>query len=245
MITPKVMKVFLVVIFNLAASSGFLYSQSATADSSTSAIDHAIRVYAGATGDQAAYYNGIQYRRYPGFIHEGQPFFIADSLMNGTVTFDNVTYENVRLQYDEVNDELITTDVQGDNLVQLFKQKISRFTIGPHMFINLSQTYPAPGFYRVLYNGKSRIIIKESKSIQVKHGNISEETQRTVFTAKDYYLKTAKGYEKFNRLSSFLSLLGNHRKDVAGFIRNKKLRSGKDRENLYYQAAIYYDQLTD
>ena len=235
----------LLILFFSALCCNHLYSQATSNVPVDTAVKHALHIYANATGDQAPYYNGIQYRRYPNFIHYGHPFFIADSLMKGSVTYDHVTFENVMLQYDEVNDELITTDVQGDNLVQLLKQKISGFTIGPHKFIHLTQTYPRAGYYRVLYNGKSQIIVKESKSIQVKHGRVAAETERTVYSATDYYLKTAKGYEKFNRLNPFLSLFNEHRKQVAGFIRDKKLRFRTDRENLYYQAASFYDQLTD
>jgi hypothetical protein len=242
MLVVKFVQVLLLIVLP-AFSCNLLYSQSSSSENT--AVDHAMRIYAQATGDQAPYFNGIQYRRYPNYIHYGHPFFIADSLVSGTVTFDGVTYENVKLQYDEVNDELITTDLQGDNLVQLFKQKISAFSIGPHIFINLSQTYPRAGYYRVLYNGKSQILAKESKSIQVKPGRITAETERSVNSATDYYLKTDKGYEKFNRLNAFLSLLGDKRKQVAGFIRDKKLRTRTDREDLYYQAASFFDQLTD
>ena len=144
-----------------------------------------------------------------------------------------------------MNDELITSDLQGDNLVQLSKQKINGFSIGPHSFIHLAEGYPRTGFYKVLYNGRSQVLVKEIKSIQVKPGRVTAETERSVQSNTDYYLKTEQGYKKFNRLSSFLSLLGKHRKQVAAFIRENKLRSRTDRENLYYQAVTFYDQLTD
>jgi len=242
MLAVKFVQVSLLIIIP-AFGCNHLYSQSSA--NTDAAVNNAIRVYANSTGDQAPYYNGVQYRRYPYFIHFGQPFFIADSLINGTVTFDGVTYENVKLQYDEVNDELITTDLQGDNLVQLFKQKINAFSIGPYNFINLAQTYPRAGYYRVLYNGKSQILVRESKSIQVKPGRITAETERSVNLTTDYNMKTNKGYEKFNRLKSFLSLMGSHRKQVVGFVKDKKLRPRTNREDLYYQAASFYDQLTD
>jgi len=241
MIAVRFVQMLLLIMFP-ALGGNFLYSQSsANADS---AADKAIRIYADAMGDQAPHYNGVEYRRYPYFIHSGHPFFIADSLIRGTITYDGVTYENVKLQYDEVNDALITTDVQGDNLVQLFKQKISGFAIGEHEFIHLLQTYPRAGYYRVLYNGKSQILVREYKSIQVKPGRVTSETERSVYSTTDYYLKTDKGYEKFNRLNSLLSLMGNQRKQVAAFIRDKKLRKRTDREDLYYQAASFFDQLT-
>ena len=233
---------FLILFFHTGPAS----AQSSLPDSIDPAVANAIRVFANATGNQAGFYNGIQYRRYPNFIHSGQPFFIADSLIAGTLTYNGVRYENVRLQLDEVNDELITTDLQGDNLVQLYKPKVGAFSIGPAAFVNLtSASYPDAGYYRVLYNGKSQVLVKEKKSIQVKHGETNAETVRSVDASVDYYMKTAKGYEKFNRLNAFLSLFGKDRKAVAEFIRDKKLKYRQDKENLFYQAVTFYDQLTD
>ncbi|MBL7698232.1 MAG: hypothetical protein JNK79_08745 [Chitinophagaceae bacterium] len=241
-IVQHLLWLFLILIVYAGPASG----QSSFTDSTNPALSNTLRIYANATGTQAGFYNGVQYRRYPNFITSGQPFFIADSLINGTVTYDGVRYENVKLQYDEVNDQLITTDVQGDNLVQLYKPKVSAFSIGSHIFTNLtSGNYPGPGYYRVLYSGKSQIIVKEVKSIQVRTGDTRDQTIRSVEGSVDYYLKTQKGYTKFNRLNSFLSLFGKDRKAVAGFIKDKRLKYRQDKENLFYQAVTFYDQLTD
>lgn len=238
-------QVKLLLFLILTIYSGTTRAQSAfTQDSANPAIAQALSIYAEATGNQAGFYNGIQYRRYSSFIHIGHPFFIADSLIEGTLDYDGVKYSNVKLQYDEVNDELITNDVQGQNLVQLYKGKVSAFSIGPHMFINNFQGDPGAGYYRVLYSGRSTILVKEKKVIQVKHGETNAETVRSVDVSTDYYLKTAKGFEKFNRLKSFLQLFRNKRKTVAGFIRGKNLKYRQDKENLFYQAATFYDQLT-
>ena len=245
MLAMRFVQVSVLVVLLMIFCCRHVFSQASSQDSVEPAVANAIKIYAAATGAQAPYYNGVQYRRYPYFIHSGQPFFLADSLIAGTVTYEGITYENVKLQYDEVNDELITSDLQGDNLVQLSKQKINGFSIGPHSFIHLAEGYPRTGFYRVLYNGRSQVLVKEIKSIQVKPGRVTAETERSVQSNTDYYLKTEQGYKKFNRLSSFLSLLGKHRKQVAAFIRENKLRSRTDRENLYYQAVTFYDQLTD
>ena len=222
-----------------------LRAQQDTQRSAGSAEHHAIEIFARAAGPQSPVFNGVEYKRYPSFIHSGHPFFIADSLINGSVTIDGVTYRNVPLQYDESIDELITTDVQGNNLVQISRQQVERFSIGQHDFVHLSAKNLRPGYYRLLYNGNSQIIAKESKLIQVKTGRTTAETERWVNASIDYFMKSAKGYEKFNRLNSFLALFGSYQKQVAGFIRERKLRSSSDRENLYREAASYYDQLTD
>jgi hypothetical protein len=222
-----------------------VHAQHTPSDPADAAIQHAISVYAKAAGPQSPLYNGVQYRRYPDYIHNGHPFFKVDSLINGTVTFDGVTFENVRLQYDEVKDQLITTDLQGDNLVLLPAEQVSSFSIGPHVFTNTTEVMGTAGYYRLIYNGPSTILAKEVKSIQVKPGRTTSETERSVYSNTDYYLKTPKGYRKIDRLNTFLSLMGSKRKAVAEFIRKNRLRYRTDREHLYLQAATYYDQLTD
>lgn len=245
MLAVKMAQLNLLLFLILTVYSGTTRAQSAfTPDSTNPSIAHALNIYANATGNQAGYYNGVQYRRYSSFIHEGHPFFIADSLIEGTLIYDGVKYSNVKLQYDEMNDQLITSDVQGQNLVQLYKPKVSAFSIGPHMFINNLKGDPGAGYYRVLYNGRSTIFARETKIIQVKHGETNAETVRSVDASTTYYMKTANGFQKFNRLKSFLQLFGSKRKAVTGFIRDKKLKYRQDKENLFYQAATFYDQLT-
>jgi len=246
MLAVKMAQVTLLLFLILLLHNGHARAQSAVADSVDPSVSNAIRIFAAATGTQAGYYNGLQYRRYPNFIHTGHPFFLADSLIAGTITYDGVHYENIRLQYDEVNDELITTDVQGDNLVQIHKAKVSAFTIGRYNFIHHSAgTYPGAGYYRVLYDGRSQIIAKEKKLIQTTPGQTNAETIRSVDASTDYYLKTSKGYEKFGRLNALLTTFGKHRKAVAGFLKDKKSKYRQDKENLFYQAVTFYDQLTD
>lgn len=245
MLAVKIAQVALVLFLILFLHSGHMRAQSAfTQDAVNPAIEQALKIYAAATGNQAGYYNGVQYKRYPNFIHSGHTFFMADSLIEGTLIYDGVKYSNVKLQYDEWTDQLVTTDVPGSNLVQLHKASVSAFSIGPHMFVNNTTDDPGAGYYRILYNGKSTILVKEKKIVQEKHGETNAETVRSVDVTVDYYLKTPRGFQKFNRLSSLLALFGSHRKAVAGYLRDKNLKYRQDKENVFYQAVAFYDQLT-
>ncbi len=144
MIAVRFVQMLLLIIFP-ALVGNFLYSQSSA--NTDPAADNAIRIYADAIGDQAPHYNGVEYRRYPYFIHSGHPFFMADSLINGTITYDGVTYEDVKLQYDEVNDALITTDLQGDNLLPQF--------LNPHLqFLRLLKIFH--NHHRTHFGGKHK-----------------------------------------------------------------------------------------
>jgi hypothetical protein len=221
----------------LCINSGVLFGQT----SADSALTNTIRIFISSTGDQSPVYNGVQYQRYAAFLHYGHPFFVADSLITGSVTIDGLTYENVPLMLDEVNDQLITTDLQGDNLVQLPKHKIAAFTIGRHKFAHITGNDLKEGYYRLLYNGRSKLLAKENKSIHVKPGRTTAETERSVNSTTDYYLNTQKGYKKFHRLSQFLALFGKDRNKLEDFIREKKLRTGTSREDLYVKAASFFD----
>jgi hypothetical protein len=221
----------------LCMNSGSLFAQS----SNDSALANTIRIFISSIGDQSPVYNGVQYQRYPAVLHYGQPFFIADSLINGSVTIKGLKYENVPLMLDEVNDELITTDLQGDNLVKLHKHQIEAFSIGRHAFVHHTGNNMKEGYYRLLYNGATQLLAKENKSIQVKPGRTTAETERSVHSSTEYYLKTEKGYQKFHRLNQFLSLFGKDRGRVEDYIRNNKLRTRTNREDLYSQAASFFD----
>lgn len=207
------------------------------------AFTNTLSVFTQALNDQAAIYNGIQYRRYPEAIHEGHPFFLADSLIAGTVTYEGLTYNKVRLLYDEVNDELITTDWQANNLVQLFEEKVDGFTIATQKFVRIAAGNPPSGYCRLIYDGASRIVAKERKTIQVRTGRTSAETQRWVSSSTDYYLETPQGFRKFHRLNAFLSLLGRHRKQVENYIKQNRLHCRSEKDRVLAEAARYYDQL--
>jgi hypothetical protein len=216
-----------------------------SADSTDLSLLEALEVYHNSLGDQAAIYNGVQYRRYPHYLNYGHPFFVADSLAVGSVIYDDINYDNVWLMYDEVNDELITRDWQGDNLVQLHKNSVSSFAIGDNKFLNIkSDLSLKAGYYRVLYGGRSAVLAREAKTIHVRTVRPGE-TERSVFASTDFYLKTPKGYEKFSRLTSLLGFFGRHRRAVEKHLASQKVRQRLVREKAFVEAAKYYDTITN
>jgi hypothetical protein len=209
------------------------------------ALIRALEVYRSAIGGQSGIYNGVQYRRYPYRLDYGQPFFMGDSLAAGSVIFDGQLYNNVRLMYDEVNDQVITTDWQGDNLVQLYKDRVASFRIGSHDFLNVkNEPSLRPGYYRIVYNGSSQMLARETKSIQVKTLRTGE-TERSVYGSTDYYLKTAKGFQKFNRLTALMNLFGKQEKEVQKYISRQRVKNRSGPEVMFIEAASYYDAITN
>ena len=209
---------------------------------SQTAIDNTIAFYHQSIGSQSGIYNGFQYYRYPGFINSGHPFYFADSLTKGSVYYDGVFYENVSLLYDEVTDELLTTDFRGDNLVQLVKLKVDSFTINDFLFIKIVVSQSLfPGYYRQLYSGETSALAKEVKTI-AKTTNSDFEVRRTVESRLSYYVKFNEKYYGVSGAKQLLKLFGAKRRQVADHMKSKRINYRSNREDYIVEAVTFYDE---
>lgn len=235
---------FFLILFCLLNVYDKVYSQTRISDSSDDALLHAIKVYHNAAGDQSGIYNGSQYFRYPNPIFSGHPYFLTDSLTMGSVFYDGILYKDVLLLYDEITDQLITKDMSGYNLVSLIKDRITHFNISGHHFINISDKsgLPAPGYYRVLYDGRSQVLVKETKSVLERPIN-SREIERVVYPVINYYIRSGAQYYRFNNIKSLLPAFGEHQKAIRDFIKKKRLRFRSNKEDVISQLVTFYDQL--
>lgn len=213
--------------------------------SSSAAISNTIAFYQRAIGDQSGIYNGTQYYRYPGFINSGHVFFMSDSLTNGSVNYDGITYNNVPLLYDEMIDELLTTDYRKENLVQLVKLKVERFTIFNHNFVRVADSVLgiSPGYYRQLYNGKSKVFAREAKTIDKRIIN-QFEVNTTVEMRNSYYVFINKRYRAISGAKQLLNLMADKGKAVSDYLKGKKLKYKSNRENYIVEAVKVYDELS-
>jgi hypothetical protein len=219
-----------------------LFSQSS---SSSTAISNTIAFYQRAIGDQSGIYNGFQYYRYPDLINAGHPFFMFDTLTSGSVYYDSIAYYNVLLLYDEVIDELLTTDYRRENLVQLVKMKVGNFTIGGRKFIRITDNIAAlsPGYYLQLYSGKSRVLGKEVKAIEKRIINQFEE-YRNVEARKSYYVGINQQYYTVSGAKALMKLFGDKRRAVTEYLKNRRLKYKSNREDYIVEAVKHYDELS-
>src|ERR1700712_2379316 len=142
-------------------------AQSAVDDSALykKSISRAISIYHQAVAEQAGLFNGSQYANYPfHFAEDGFPYFKDSKAGQGSVTYDDILYENLHLQYDEVQEVVIMED--SARRIQLLNPRISAFTLFDNLFIRIvkdSTTRPLirTGFYNVLYKGQHTLLKKE------------------------------------------------------------------------------------
>ena len=225
-----------------------LPAQSAAEDSILyqSAYVHTLDVYYRQLGDQSPLYNA---RLYPGYgfpFREGIPYFLSGEFRQESVVYNGIQFDNVPLLYDDLTGVIISRD-QG-YWVQLLNERVSSFTISGHHFIripadSLNNGMPATGYYEVLYHGHSTVFKKTIKRIK-EELSPAEGILRSIDQTDRYYIRMGEAYFPVKSKRELLKIFSDHRKQVQQFMRKKKLKYRKAKEEALVQVTAYYDQLT-
>lgn len=217
------------------------------ADSSfvQSARYQAVASYEKATRVQSHVFEGNEYITHDHRI-KIHPFYRVDSLQTGTITFNGVTYRNVRILYDIVRDELAVQPPEGGFRIRLRNDKITNFSMGPYRFTRLEgdSTVGAPtGFYEVLHNGRLRALARRIKTI---HEDISGGTYKADFLQKDRFFILKEGvYHSVKTKRSLLNLFPDQAKTLRKYIRANKLKfTDEQREEAVTKVTQRYEELS-
>jgi hypothetical protein len=160
-------------------------------------------------------------------------------------------YENLMLDYDTFRDELIYWDSLKFIENKVFKLSLNKDPIDRFIFYfgpdSLSFRYfntekdlnfnLAEGFYELVYEGKSKFIIRHRAYLLVKDG-----IDEYIYSPADYIMVND-GYVKITSKRVFLKLFGDRSDDVKKFIRVNKVHIRKAGKNEIATVLKYYDSL--
>ncbi len=199
-------------------------------------------------GDEARLllYKGPEYYNYAPTIANGHPFFLTGDFQTGRVVYENVLYENVPLLYDIVQDELILEHYDGFYKIQLNKADVSAFSMNGHSFIHLKtgnqgSTTPA-GFYEVLYQGKTSLYARRTKSIRER--NVQVQVVRDAKSSDQYFIQTASGLLAIKNLKAALKIMDSHADAIRQHLKSRDLNYKRDPQQTLIEAVKYYDQIS-
>jgi hypothetical protein len=209
--------------------------------SSQDVYDSARAAYYKNIGNQAAIYNGTIYQQLTN-LRSGHPFFKSNSMLNGSVLYDGVFFQNIPLMLDESKDELITEDYGRGNLLQLVKEKVEHFTIAGQKFIRVSNEN-GMSFYQQLYAGKSKVLKREIKTIETRIANQSE-TEKHVSAKTRYYIEINGGVYEVRNKKAVLRLFGEHRSSISRYLNEINSSYRADTGNYLIEACKRYDELS-
>lgn len=179
----------------------------------------------------------------------GSPYFNVTFLQGSVQLADNKKYDNLYLQYDQVQDLLLFKENKDDEFAKKFTVPVSAFNIdlGGGSIANFKNVTNSDeridGFYQVIYDGKMSLLKRTRKKVVEKatYGTANKEKGISESTG---YLLLNSDLKTFNikpDKKSFLTALSNKAKDVEAYIASKKVdfKNDLDLEKL----MAYYNTL--
>jgi hypothetical protein len=207
------------------------------------------RQYLQNLGAGSSFYTGKVYERYWTGI-KGHPFFLGEQYNQGSVNYQGVDYENISLLYDMSRDVLVTRDFTGELAMELLGEKVSRFRIANHRFMNInpdSTSAMRPGFYEILYDGSVTVLVKRVNQVvritrrDDEPGKVSADRQFTEYD--EFYVLKDSRYNNIRGESDLSGLFKDRRAELRKFLNRSKPSYRKDPAAAIVAAVSYYEQL--
>ncbi|MBA4167185.1 MAG: hypothetical protein H0X41_06535 [Chitinophagaceae bacterium] len=203
----------------------------------------AIDSYYRYTGNQSRLYNGLDRTFYDPAI-KGDPYYLSDSLMEGSVLYDSMYFENVPMLYDIYKDELTVRHFKGYKIV-LLNEKITSFSISGHHFVAHEYDKNAgfgmhSGFYDHLYAGKTMVLARRTKLLNEK---ITSQVEQEFLPHDNFYIWKDGAYRSCATYHGLLDILKPGSKDIRHYLKKNKIKFRNDPEKVIVTAVRFYDSL--
>ncbi len=214
-----------------------LSDSSARSQNATEVIDYYIEHIKG----QSELFNGPRYELMAQ-ANKGSYYFGDHAYFTpATVYFNSTWYKNLPILYDIYHDQMIT--YTGENFMVLDHTKTREVKLLDHHFKYLDQPGLAPGYYDVLYDGKSQVLVKMTKVINEEI--VSQQAVETIVVDKDQlYLKKGNAFIPVESKSSIFTIFSDRKKEIKQYLHDQKLNFDQDRTATFVLIAGYYDQLS-
>jgi hypothetical protein len=176
--------------------------------------------------------------------------FTRDKLIANLIV-NNRLYKNIKLQYDTFKDDLIFVDTSriinfefprialNKEIIEGFSFYFSgRFYNFRHLrFSENSDKKLTDGFYEVVYEGQTKLIIKHLSTFYSKEG-LSEYKY-----SPERYIWVGDKYHKIKNRKDLLLLFDDHSKEVKEFLRKEGIKVKKAEKERIVEVLKYYDSL--
>jgi hypothetical protein len=209
------------------------------------AVATSIRIYEQSLNRQSLLYNGSEYVEAES-TDDTHPFLESSDWVEGTLKYDGQRFENAPLLYDIYSGKIVT-ELHNGTSVALIPEKVKAFWIHTRHFIRAGDSKVSaenglrPGFYQVIYPGKTMVLAHHKKEIVEK---IESTTIHKTFREKeDYYILVQGTFLSANSKQAVLNILSDKKSELKKFINQQKLKFKLNRKQLLSSVCAQYDQL--
>jgi hypothetical protein len=196
----------------------------------------AVRLYQQSMIGSQHLYNGSEFIPYRS-VKDEHPYYLRDELIKGNIKYDGLWYEQVPMRFDIERNSLIIEYYYNTFLLELAQAKIDEFILEGKRFVNVKSTTIAglnPGFYEVLYEGKSLLYRAWSKTL---HEQIVDNEIKRSYKNYESYFAILKGTaHKVSGMRGLSGLMEDRKKEVKAFLKADRNASMSD-------LLGYYDSL--
>jgi hypothetical protein len=210
-----------------------------------SASSNAVKLYNNYIKGQSSLYTGSEYNQTEG-TNDQHPFYKDADWQSGSVHYNEEYYENVSLLYDIFFDVIVTENFSNGNEMVLVKAKIKNFSIGDDYFIHLPKnTLPeglsTPGFYQVLHDGPSKVIVHHLKNYEER---IESSKVEKYFTYKRrIYIFKDNAFHRVSKKAELFRLFKDKRSQLRTYAQSEKIKVTRKNPISFGLIASYYDSL--
>ncbi len=193
----------------------------------------------------ASLYNGAEYIA-PKQLIEGFPFFGRENYFDGFVITSGVSFFDVPIQYDLVNDVLLIWSHDRSILLMLNSEKIERFQLGKESFIraglikqNDAETHK--GFFQLIHEGQHMAVSKKRKVVVQK--TASDKSYAFYKQFNTYYLIINGDWIQVGSQKSVINALKDNKDAIKAFINKQQLNFRKSPEVFLKEVLTYCETL--
>ena len=187
-------------------------------------------------------YNGVEELGYPPDII-GNPYYLYDHLVAGSVTYDGVTYLDVQMQYDMVKDALIVKYATTPSRIRLLNSRLSSFDLSGHHFVRVTAADSIKNLkeatYDELYSGTWRLLVLRSAFTQ------NEIVDRKSFIRIDpkvaYFVLKDRNVFPVRNARQALKVVGD-KGAIRSCLKKNKLKFRKQKELVLTKIVTYADR---
>ncbi|UXP32419.1 hypothetical protein N6H18_00320 [Reichenbachiella agarivorans] len=148
-------------------------------------------------------------------------FFESAAWKEGFLIIENQSFNDIRMLYNTFQDLLIVDNSgmyrSSYPALQPNQKKITQFTIGESLFLNLQSQEPpyGKGFYQVVYQGDQiRLLAKRIKTSSVGPQSVEYDEADILF------IQVGSSYYKFRNKKSLYDIFPAHKNDIKKFIKS-------------------------
>jgi hypothetical protein len=240
-------KVILATAFVFCAFSMGLSAQTLLPDSSVQlAFQKTLTVFENGIGSQSRIYNGPQYSFHPNAIHGNAYYDNNSNWEEGSVNYDGIFCEHVKLLYDIYLDRVAVLLYDNYSMFSLLPERLESFSIAGKQFINIGVKEPGlglkPGIYGVLFEKKVKLLVKQVKSLQPIANTTGVPEHYFKSSTSLFIIRDNVSYP-VNSKNAALDVLQDKRKELKQYIDDNNINFRKNLQQAILMVVAEYDLL--